>query len=718
MSSYGPHKDTPNKIQREGNQISVELIVNGSTGEIRWSIPPNINSDHLPPEEYDGILLLLDTKPIEIDPIDNKFYQADNTASRHRHVGDVIGTALVVGAIYNDKSTTSIKITDLLPETNYYVAAYAADNVRRYHSGVFSYSLPYESKNLSLDTAGYHTVKLGVLPTDLPRLLNNSTIKYNLDGTDHTITVTPASTYADLVAQLNLAFAQLDSPFIGVVAPHTNSYVIIDEQLTRWTGRQYVDEECYFGDTSPDTVPDGTYWLSEGVLYERSQGVWLAVPLYSFFNSIDNLQCGDVWYDPDVNLAYEWQGYNWVSHTTYNTIDDPSMCATSTCKKIWFDGTDYYRYNKKWNKLKVYSSSVDPTTYYNGYYWYHNKKIDQLINGVWTNVGVTISETEPVDLTVTWYKPSDNQFRQSANSIWSVVAANIINTPYDVRVPVTNGYYWFDGTDLHTWDETNFAWVVITDVVSSATDPNLSSVKTNDFWINGTDLKQWDGSQWVDIPSYLTNVGQPSLFIGLNWFNGISYSQWDGTSWNPITVLTLISNFATPSIGQFWYDTSTNSFSMWNGASWVPLMYYTSSVEPAVDTHWYHAPDMKSWDGSKWVVVNPKASVELKDGNLIFTSATLGSKSKFFIYDYDDNGNPNTFNYTSPMGQFEKSVVGTDHVSTVPLYKQVGVGTDGSQDERRAMANNLLMYLGYPSVQVELDKAQVDLCLDLSLIHI
>jgi hypothetical protein len=31
------------------------------------------------------------------------------------------------------------------------------------------------------------------------------------------------------------------------------------------------------------------------------------------------------------------------------------------------------------------------------------------------------------------------------------------------------------------------------------------------------------------------------------------------------------------------------------------------------------------------------------------------------------------------------------------------------------MANNILMYLGYPSIQIELDKAQVDLCIDMAL---
>lgn len=108
MSSYGPHKDTPNALIRECNTISVKLSVTGSTGTISWSIPKNINSDAWLPEEYDGILLVVDTKPIVAVPHDSTFYQADNTVDINKHVGDKLDNGLVVAAIYNNKTTNSV----------------------------------------------------------------------------------------------------------------------------------------------------------------------------------------------------------------------------------------------------------------------------------------------------------------------------------------------------------------------------------------------------------------------------------------------------------------------------------------------------------------------------------------------------------------------------------------------------------------------------------
>jgi hypothetical protein len=713
MSSYGPHKDSPNAIVREGNTISVELSVTGSIGTISWSIPKNINSDTFLPEEYDGMLLVVDTKPIEYKPVSSKFYQADNTVDANKHVGDKLDTGLVVAALYNDKRTNSVQITDLLPNTNYYVAAFASDNVRRYGPAIFSYSVPYETKTLSLDTAGYHIVKLGVLPTDNTGLTDDTTLKVDIDGTLYTMTIPPALDYADLIDQFNLRLAMLSNPFIINRPPNTNSYTVIDNQLAKWDGSRPIPLECYFGDTAPDFIPNGTYWYNNDVLWQWDGTSWTSIDLYKFAHSIDQLVCGDVWYDPDTTLTHTWSGYSWTKFKTYISNKDPSLCTTSTCKDIWFDGTDYYKYKRKWNKLNVFTSTVDPITYYNGYYWYHNNRISQLVDGIWTDIVVVISETEPTNLAATWYKPSDNQFRQSANSIWSVIPASIINVPFDVLKP--GDWYWNDGTDLYTWDETNIDWVVVTNVLTSATDPNLSSVKTNEFWLNGTVLKQWDGSQWVDINRYINQTTQPTLNIGTHWYDGTNFYEWDGSVWIQLDVITtLTSTFTTLTIGQFWFDTSVDLLSMWNGTNWVPLMYSPISVAPDVGTLWYDMNDMRKWDGSDWIDVKPKAIAELIDGNIKFSSTTLGSKSKFVIYEYDNN-NPNIFTFTSPIGQFDQHIIGTDHVSTVPLYKQVGVGTDGTPDERRAMANNILMYLGYPSIQIELDKAQVDLCIDMAL---
>lgn len=709
MSSYGPHKDSPNKLARESNTISVELNVTGSTGTISWSIPANINSDAFLPEEYDGILLVVDTKPITAKPTDSKFYQADNTVDTNKHVGDTLDSGLVVAAVYNDKKTNSVQITDLLPNTNYYVAAFASDNVRRYGPGVFSYAVPYETKNITLDTAGHHKVKLGVLPSDETGLLTEHTLKINIDGTDHTFTIPTVDTYADLVTQLNLKFAQLDNVSIGTVPPNTNAYTIINNQLSKWDGYQSINLECFFGNVAPNAIADGTLWFHNKELFKWVSDVWVKQDLYSYIRSFDTITCGDVWFDG--TNSFKWDGYSWKK---FNTLfgTDPSLATSPTCGEIWFNHTNYYKFDKTWKQVDVYQSSVDPTTYYNGYYWYNNNKLHQLIDGAWTEVEVYISESEPVDVSVTWYKPSENKLKTLPIDVWVNLTVDIINTTFNVLIP--GDWYWLN-TDLFKWDEVNNEWDQVTNLVTSSVNPNICIVKTNDFWYHNNELKQWDGSQWIDYPQFIYQTKQPSIYNDAYWYDGTQFRQYDGTQWNVISVLTLTIDVTLLTAGQFWFNTSTNTLSMWNGAGWVTLMYGVADLKPVNDAKWYDYTNMYSWNGSNWVITKAKATAELVDGMLIITSGLLGSKSKAVFYEYDDDENPNLFHYTSPVGQFEKYVIGTDHISTVPMYKQTGVGTDGTPDERRALANNILMYLGYPSIQIELDKAQVDLCIDMAL---
>jgi hypothetical protein len=163
--------------------------------------------------------------------------------------------------------------------------------------------------------------------------------------------------------------------------------------------------------------------------------------------------------------------------------------------------------------------------------------------------------------------------------------------------------------------------------------------------------------------------------------------------------------------GQYWFNTDANQLYIWNGLNWVSLLY-SNQASPNIGDHWYNGK-LYVWNGS-WVETKPKAYVELVNGDLKFYSSTYGSKSKLFLADQVDN-EQQIFNHTRPVGQFQRPQIGVDHLSEIPMYKQLGVGTDGSQDERRDLINKLLMQLGYPAIQVELAKEQLNLCVDLAI---
>lgn len=53
---------------------------------------------------------------------------------------------------------------------------------------------------------------------------------------------------------------------------------------------------------------------------------------------------------------------------------------------------------------------------------------------------------------------------------------------------------------------------------------------------------------------------------------------------------------------------------------------------------------------------------------------------------------------------------GTDGVSGQPSYSELGIGTDGSNDERFRLMNEVRYELGYPVIDVELTQEQLDFC--------
>lgn len=700
MSNFGPYFDSPDRLQDEGNRISITLEKTGNNGSISWTIPSNVNSDALLPEIYDGILILIDTKPITAVPINGTFYQSDNSVDLDKHVGDSIDGALVVGSLYNDKTTNKLIITDLQEKTNYYVAGFAVDNVRNYHKGVFSYVLPFEVTKKSDDTAGYQIVKLGVLDTDNPNIKNPEKFEIYIDDQTYKFTIDPVTTYRELVEQINLKLAQLNNVFVGPEPMNTNGY-FIDNDLYMWDGHKAIKQECLFSDSS-DQVQPGTLWANDGL--KQWNGKWNQLPLYTYNKPIDQVSCNDVWFDGKI--AYKWDDYNWKKFKTYVTETDPSLCTKAKCGTVWYDKTNFYKFDKQWEKLDVFTSEINPLNYLNGYYWFNNDRLYQLIEKEWVTVRVSISNYPPTDEQNIWYKPNENKLYEFS-SAWGPLNINVINTNFDVTIP--GEWYWYNGT-LNKWDEVNEKWVVVKKVVTDTTDPSKSKVRTNDFWFNET-LKQWDGSQWVDYDDYIKCDHVPS--IDDYWFNGYDYFK-NINGWTKLDVNRLSYDFSIITAGKYWYNTKTSILYVWNGINWVSLFCSKSSLVPAIDSYWYDLTNLHRWNGKQWEITHKKAHCELVNGDIKITSGILGSKSKIHILELSDN-TTTLFGHTSPIGKYERVMVGTDHVTEVPMYKQLGVGTDGSLDERRDLIHSMLLSLGYPAIQIELDKSQLELCVDLAL---
>ena len=263
MSVYDPFEDIPNKIISEGQQISITFTkVSATSADISWTLPADLDSINYPPSVYNGIVIVLDTVPIVAaqTPVDGKFYVADYTADPDLHLGSKIGTGLVVGAFYDDKTTTSVTIQGVEPSVEYYVAGFAVDNVTRYHTaGVRTYSLELALNEPGADTSGFNLVKLGVQNTDSTGLLptNNYTLYVTIDGISYTWNFLGSTipTYQDLIDAINFKIATIDNPYSGAIPQGTNGlYVDLpNKKLYQWDGFHNNLLAAYFGDPAPNT---------------------------------------------------------------------------------------------------------------------------------------------------------------------------------------------------------------------------------------------------------------------------------------------------------------------------------------------------------------------------------------------------------------------------------------------------------------------------------
>ena len=123
--------DAGNYVWLEGQQINpVFSRVSDTTATITWNIP---TASPGAVRAYNGVIVLLSLAEINPSnyPTDGVKYTASANISTP---ADKIGSAFVVGAFYNDVTTTTIEISGLDPAEVYYGSVHLVSNVRTYYS--------------------------------------------------------------------------------------------------------------------------------------------------------------------------------------------------------------------------------------------------------------------------------------------------------------------------------------------------------------------------------------------------------------------------------------------------------------------------------------------------------------------------------------------------------------------------------------------------------
>ena len=761
MAANQSFSDTANQLKIESSQISVSFepyTPTATTGTISWNIPKPAIGCTIETLQYAGMVFVVSDKPITSDnfPSNGVVYTADPTVNVDLHAGDRIGNALVVAALYESSKksngqtlTTSIVVTDLKPNTSYYICGFPVDNQFRYYmDGVRGYSdVLQKTADPSLpatQTVEFQTPIVASTGTNLVPgftytfdfILNNNynyqvarsaDPRQNSSAQIYSITLngTDCGTYGNLVTEIQKQIKKLNNPRYSPVPPNTGMLYWNNQthQLFEFNGSENVLIPNVFYQTSnPATVVNGTTWYNPDnrELNVYNSG-WVNTSYTTSTSDPTTQVCSEYWFDG--SSAFKWNGTTWCEINTIIQTTDPS-CATINCGAFWFDETtstlnSWDDATQHWLPISAITWDVAPNALVVNTKWFDlSTNILSNWNGSsWVQeTALTISETQPLTpaLASFWFKKSTEELKQWNGSSFVLVDCLVWNN--DPTIVTTCNIWWNSTNDtINVWDTVHSQWVQAQHFTQSNFDPHLPPhIDDGVVWVNGEVINEWDSTQWIEIQPILSATDPLIPAVNSYWINDTipEVNQWNGSSW---VVVNAIVSSLDPSViptGTYWYNSSNNVLSVRNGLSWLAASYVTNSLIPTKGTLWYNsATDMlMEWNGVEWIESTPLISVEItSDGKLLFTSRDDGANMYLGI---DAKTNNTLFPALSPRATIWTPTLGGDGKSNIPSYAEPGVGTDTTPDERRVIIDNIRRRLGAPTVEVELDQYTLSLCVD------
>jgi len=783
-SQYQNFNDTPDAIIYEGQEINLVFTRNpDGTGTVTWNIPPPANGCSAASQAYDGIVITIDTKAANYrttSPTNGVKYNGDPTADPDLHTGDKLDTALVLGAFYNDKTTTKLTVSDLDPNKFYYVSGYAVDNVGRYHrEGVHAYSLPSgEAEKPQEEYNAYQDIS--IIPRDTSKVTLNTltglsktqTYKLNIkiDQIPYTININgiDAQSYNDLINALNKQFKLLtgssgkgvcgypvptnNPPYQSPLPPNANQYYvdIPNHRVYYWDGYHNLLQKAIFFNLDPSLHPSGTYWFNPNdpntiLMYET--GGWSPQPFVKLDHDPRFPHCGELWFTGSA--AYEFDGDHWCQLCLYIQTRNPSLSPILNCNTYWYNSGDgllmkWDDDNKLFVEVLAIVSKKDPNTLGVGDFWLNETdgKIYRFSAGTW-NLVTNIRYDEPDQHgnisypapNTYWFNPKDQKLykRNNANTEW--IEMDYTMYPTDPMDRASCDLWWNQSPSvdtLYVWDVIHNQWKPVEHFLQQVTDPSLPpNLPACAVWYNPADnTLKYILKNSCSEKEYIYSLFDPTdPPVGMVWYDTKNdiYYVWNGDEWEVIRPI--ISTYD-PFIlydGYLWFDTENNTLNKWNGLSWDVLSYSTHPLTPNVGTLWFNTvnDELYEWNGTSWVVATPVITVSLRYQVNYHDPNVNGRAYLFFLFNEGGCCHiieivPNSGDLFTQIAQsviYHEPKVGGNSPASGPMYKQLDVGTDGTPDERRALQATLRTLLGSISVQVELTKINLDKAIDNALLQ-
>lgn len=763
MSVYDNFADSPNQIKIEGQEITIKFQrTSDTTARISWNIPPPAHGCSADRQAYDGIVITIANTPanyITTSPKDGTYYDGDPTADYDLHSGSVIGGAYVVAALYHDKTTTFIDIDGIKPKTPYYVSGYAVDAVGRYHrEGVHAYSLPTGIQSYATeDFPAKHEVYIySVTPITLksPTGLQPNTnytlpIKIECKQQDYIINGSNARTYGQLVEEINRQFMLTGEVYSAPLAPNTgNYYRDANGMFSLWNGAKMLPANVLVSPRDPRVPLEGMYWVDgSGTLHVYTTLGWTIVAqVIASTEPPTALNAYDIWFDGTTVRV--WEEGHWCDYVTIISDRNPQLPPDLKANDYWYNTVDneIFKWNdilQKWDDALVIYFDQDPNTLNTGSFWYDekNSKMKRFVGSTWNVVaGVLYANSdaegnlpEIYDSQVAagkyWFDTREHKFyqRNLLNTAWESI--RFVSFPVNPRNRKSCDLWWNSSPsvdDLFVWEAVTSTWVPVGNFYRRDTDPsNAPLLDPNTAWVDG------DGKIYLITPqacksvNYINSPVNPrDIQDGMIWLRPDgTYFIYASGQWEPMTNIIRASADPFDTFeGMLWFDTVNEKlFKLVNGVWEVQCLFTDATIYPTTGQHWYNTVDgiLLEWNGSAWVPSQPYIKAQFVQRpcldeyeKIVFSTKKTGCHEAFEVA---SEGNTlfsslaNSVIYTDPLD-------GSDGADAGPMYLQLGVGDDGSPDERRALHEEIRMTFGYPTVRVELTKQQLDRCVDNALL--
>lgn len=770
MGTFDIRTDAPGLLRVESLNVNIKFDRTGPySGRVSWNIPTPASGCESNTQAYNGMLVTLDNTAANGSkiPSNGTIYESDATADSNLFAGDKCGTSLVIGAFYGDMTTTFFDVTGLTPNTPYYVSGFPVDSQYRYfQEGVHAYSLDFVNDGTN-GTHGSQVVILnvanaptGVSPEEFTGLMHGINYDFNIQigvvpapitpidplyprplPTQYTIPVSGSNSlkYKDLVAEINKNLSLVDNVPQGPTSPNTGTFYWdnVSTKLYQWDGSNNIPLPAIVQVDDPkipaNSFSDGIFWFNPTnlTIKEWNNPSWVVSTVIDS-DTNPQLPVADKSYWFDGTFGYVWNGHAWCKTLTYNQAVDPSISVQSLDGAFWFNSISNLLF--RWDNSMDIWVNTDSIQYHEnpfaltiGSYWF-NESNNNLYS--WGNPAIgwnqqpNVSVVENAPSTPApgkfWYSPSTQILKQwnGLTSEWMIV--DVISFPSDPTIHTFCSVWWNTSTDvLNVWDEIHSVWVPVTNFYDQLSDPSMP-LKMSDgvTWYNTIthDLSVWKNNCFT-VVKYIPYATDPitTLTTGTVWLNTTTNVYSVFTSPNNWTVIDPINSLNDPTslpANTYWFDTSINSLQSWNGIAWISILFTTNNPSPLMGTIWFNTTinSLRSWNGVSWVAATPKATVELDSyGHLLFIDSTISSTSFIGL------GDVTLFKSLNGQYRFNIQHPGTDGVSNQPSYNELGIGTDGSIDERLAMMNEIRYELGYPVMDVELTNEQLDYAISKSL---